>query len=65
MECTVYGLGCCSFPAAVLKTWRDYSIDWKCIPLDNSQWKERIFVVILASMNLMECHRVVISENPM
>ena len=30
------------------------------IRLDNCQWKEGVFVVVLASMNLMECHRMAI-----
>ena len=51
---------------AELSSYRkDYNIGWDCIPLDNSQWKEGQFVVILASMNLTECHRVAISGNPM
>ena len=63
MQCGVYGLGCCSSSTADLKTSR--LGETTCIPLDNSQWKERICVVILASMNLTECHRVAISYNPM
>ena len=66
MYCLWFGMlqlsNCC---IEDLKTWRDCNIGWECIPLDNSQWKEGLFVVILASMNLTECHRVVISGNPM
>ena len=66
MYCLWFGLlelsNCC---LRDLKTWRDYSIGWESIPLDNSKWKEGVFVVILASMNLTECHRVAKSENPM
>ena len=48
-----------------LKTWRYYNIGWECIPLDNSQWKEGVFVAILTSMNLTECHGIAISGDPM
>ena len=48
-----------------LKTWRDYNIGWESIPRDNSQWNEGVFVLILASMNLTERHRVAKSGNPM
>ena len=48
-----------------LKTWRYNNIGWECIPLDNSQWKERVFVAILTSMNLTECHGMAISGDPM
>ena len=48
-----------------LKTWRYYNIGWECIPLDNSQWKEGVFVAILTSLNLTECHGMAISGNPM
>ena len=48
-----------------LKTWRDYNIGWECIPLDNSQWKEGVFVAILTSMNLTECHGMAISGDPL
>ena len=39
-----------------LKTWSNCNIGWEGIPLDNGQWKERIFIVVLTSMNLTECH---------
>ena len=38
---------------------------WEGIPLDNGQWKERVFIVVLASMNLTECHRMAIPGDPM
>ena len=48
-----------------LKTCANSNIDWACIPLDSGQWKEGIFIVVLASMNLTECHRVTIPGDPM
>ena len=30
------------------------------IRLDSCQWKEGVFIVVLASMNLTECHRMAI-----
>ena len=48
-----------------LKTWRYYNIGWECIPLDNSQWKEGVFVAILTSINLTECHGMAIYGDPM
>ena len=39
-----------------LKTWRNCNSSWDGIPLDNGKWKEKVFVVVLAIMNLMECH---------
>ena len=33
--------------------------------MDNGLWKEGVFVVVLASMNLMECHRMAIPGDPM
>ena len=48
-----------------LKTWRYYNIGWECIPLDNSQCKEGVFVAILTSMNLTKCHGMAISGDPM
>ena len=30
------------------------------IQLDNCQWQEGVFVVVLASMNWTECHRMTI-----
>ena len=35
------------------------------IQLDNCQWKEGVFIVVLASMKLMECHRMAIPGDPM
>ena len=48
-----------------LKTWSNCNIGWEGIPLDNDQWKERVFIVVLASMNLTECHRMTIPGDPM
>ena len=48
-----------------LKTWRYYNIGWECIPLDNTQWKEGVFVAIVISMNLTKCHGMAISGDPM
>ena len=48
-----------------LKTWSNYNISWECIPLDSSQWKEGVFLVVLASMDLTECHRIAIPGDPM
>ena len=48
-----------------LKTWSNCNIGWEGIPLDNGQWKERIFIVVLTSMNLTECHRMAIPGDPM
>ena len=48
-----------------LKTWSNCNIGWEGIPLDNGQWKERVFIVVLASMNLTECHRMAIPGDPM
>ena len=63
MHCTVYGLGCCSSSTAALKKY--YNIGWECIPLDKSQWEEGVFIAILTSMNLTECHGMAISGDPM
>ena len=46
-------------------TWRSHNIFLEGIPLDNSQGKERIFIGILASATLTECHRRVISGYPL
>ena len=40
-------------------------ISLKGIRLDNCQWKEEVFVVVLARMNLTECHRTAIPCDPM
>ena len=48
-----------------VKSWRKHNIFWKGIPLDNSQGKAGIFIGILASVNLTECHRMAISGYPM
>ena len=48
-----------------LKTWSNCNIDWEGIPLDNGLWKERLFIVFHASMNLTECHRMAIPGDPM
>ena len=48
-----------------LKTWSNCNIGWEGIPLDNGQWKERVFIVVLTSMNLTECHRMAIPGDPM
>ena len=47
-----------------LKTWSNCNTGWECIPLDNGQWKEGVFIVVLASMNLTECHRMAIPGDP-
>ena len=41
------------------------NIGLKGIRLDNCQWKEGVFIVVLASMNLMEFHRTAIPLDPM
>ena len=33
--------------------------------MDNCQWKEVVYAVVLASINLMECHRIAIPGDPM
>ena len=50
-----------------LKTWSNCNIGWGGggIPLDNSQRKEGVFIVVLASMNLTECHRMAIHGDSM
>ena len=48
-----------------LKTWSNCNISWEGIPLDSSQWKEGVFVVVLASMDLTECHRMAIPGDPL
>ena len=48
-----------------LMTWSNCKIGWEGIPLDNGQWKERVFIVVLTSMNLTECHRMAIPGDPM
>ena len=35
-----------------LKTWSNCNIGWEGIPLDNGQWKERVFIVVLAGCRL-------------
>ena len=68
MQCAVYDLGCCSSPTASLKTSRlggTTTLPGSAFQLDNSQCKEGVFVVILASMNLTACHRVAKYGNPM
>ena len=35
------------------------------IPLDNGQWKEGAFIIVFASMNLTECHRMALPGDPM
>ena len=47
------------------KTWGNCNISWGGIPLDSSQCKEGVFVVVLASMDLTACHRVAIPGDPM
>ena len=47
------------------KTWSNSNIGWEGIPLDNGQWKEGEFRVVLVSINLAECHRVEIPGVPM
>ena len=47
------------------KTWSNCNIGWEGIPLDNGKWEERVFIVVLASMNLTECHRMAIPGDPM
>ena len=44
-----------------LKTRSNCNIRWDGIPLDNGEWKEGV----LASMNLMECHRMAVPGDPM
>ena len=44
-----------------VKTWRSHNIFWEGIPLDDRKGKEGIFIEILASVNLTECHRMAIS----
>ena len=48
-----------------IKTWTNCNHGWACTPLDNGQWKEGVFIVVLASMNLTECHTVTIPGDPM
>ena len=48
-----------------LKTWRYYNIGCERIQLDNSQWKEGVFVAILTRMDLTECRGMAISGDPM
>ena len=40
-----------------LKTWGNCNTSLEGIRLDNRQWKEGVFIVVLASMNLTECRR--------
>ena len=47
-----------------VKTWKSHNIFLEGSPLDNSQGKEGLFIGILASVNLTECHRMAISEYP-
>ena len=47
-----------------VKTWRSNNIFREGIPLDKSQGKERIFIGILANVNLTECHRMAIFGYP-
>ena len=47
-----------------LKTWSNCNIGWEGIQLDNGQWKERLFIVVLDSMNLTECHGMAIPGDP-
>ena len=42
-----------------LKTWSNCNIRWEGIPLDSSH-----FVVVLASMDLTDCHREAIPGDP-
>ena len=48
-----------------LKTWGNCNIGLEGIRLDNCQWKECVFIVVLASMNLTEYHRMAIPRDPM
>ena len=48
-----------------LKTRSSCNIGWEDIPLDNGHWKEGVFIEVLASINLTECHRMVIPGDPM
>ena len=48
-----------------LRTWGSCNIGLEGIRLDNCQWKEGVFIVVLASMNLTECHTMTIPWDPM
>ena len=43
-----------------LKTWSNCNVGWEDIPLAIVQWKEEVFIVVLVSMHLTECHRMAI-----
>ena len=43
-----------------LRTRGNCNIGLEDIRLDNCQWKEGVFIVCLASMNLTECHTMAI-----
>ena len=53
MQCTGFVMlqlsNCC---LEDLNAWSNCNISWEGIPLGNSQWKEGVFVVVLASMDL-------------
>ena len=70
LKCAVYCLGCGMLQLSNccledLKTWSNCNIGWEGIPLDNGQWKEGVFIVVLARMNLTDCHRMAIPGDHM
>ena len=56
-------MGCCSCPTAALKISRLGAT--ATLAGRAFHWKERVFIVVLASMNLTECHRMAIPGDPM
>ena len=57
--------GCCSCPNAALKISILGATATLAGRAFHCQWKEVVFIVVLASMNLTECHRMAIPEDPM